>query len=145
MNIVQGLIGALLIVVVFSILYGSTYSMYTYTSVTNETFELNDTLTYVLAHYPVVSGSYTLYNDTGQVTELTDETHYNITTLANGTVWGVIGIQTSGAGDRHNVSMDYQYVPAEYLTNSQTRAMFQYGILMAGVVIFVFLAMMTRQ
>ncbi len=138
-NLIQAFLGLAVAVIMFQILSSVSTPMYTLGTVTNETFTFNDSDSYQLAHYPIVNGTYTLYNETAQTTELTDETHYKFDTLSNGTIVGIAGI-----APEHTVSIDYSYYPSEYISDSQARTMFSFIILMLAVAIVVFLAVLIK-
>lgn len=103
------------------------------TSVTGETVNTDTSTTVTLNNYPVVDDSYTVKNDT---TELTDETDYTITTET--------GVFTLLNGDYNNtdLTVDYQYESDEYFDNSLSRTIVRYivpiGLLtMLALVVFI--------
>lgn len=75
------------------------------TAVSNESDTVNfseGTTTWTLDNTPVVTGSYTVYNDSAQTTQLTEGTDYTVIDLSNGT----FRIDRAAGG---NVYTDYTY------------------------------------
>ena len=127
-------------VIVFQILSTTVTPFHTPTAITNETFELNDTLTHTLDHFPVHASSYTLYNETAQTTALTETTHFTLD-VATGLVSGVAGIAD---GPPHNVSIDYTYEESTYIGDGSTRLLFTYITLLVAVAIIASVVLLMR-
>lgn len=138
MDIKEGLVAGLVIVVFFSAIFSVIQGVYTQYSVTNETIVAGNGTTISVSYDKIVNGTLVVYNTSAQALTLDEGVDYTIN-FDIGTIY-FDSVNMSGAALR-NRSVDYTGYQDTYSTSGTTRTIFSiFGVIVGLVILMMFVS-----